>query len=103
MMKISGQWVSPMEIEECVLAVPGVADAAVVGSANEDGLSRAVLFVEPARGVDADLLDASVLKHLSERLPPYKRPRIRRFIEAMPRTGTGKLQRFELRRLLADA
>lgn len=101
MLKISGQWVSPTQIEECVLTVPQVADAAVVGNANEDGLVRLALFVEPRDGADTGPLADRIRAVLASRLSPYKRPRTIRFIDAMPRTSTGKLQRFKLRRMLA--
>jgi len=101
MLKISGQWVSPLEIEECVLAVPQVADSAVVGHTDEDGLLRMVLFVELHGGVCEDELAERIRETLASRLSVYKCPRRIRFIEAIPRTSTGKLQRFELRRMLA--
>jgi len=98
MLKISGQWVSPMEIEECAMSVPEVVEAAVVGIANADGLTRAVLFLVPRDDAPAGLAD-TVRKTLTDNLSVYKCPRDVRFIDAIPRTSTGKVQRFRLRQM----
>lgn len=101
MLKISGQWVSPAEIEACALTVPGVAEAAVVGFANEDGLTRIALFVVP-RDAEADqaALNEALLQTFKSTLSIYKCPRTIRFLRQMPQTATGKMQRFRLRELL---
>lgn len=103
MLKVSGQWVSPAEIEECVLTVPRVAEAAVVGSENEDGLTRATLFVVAGNGVDTGILADSIRETLTSRLSVYKCPRNIHFLDAIPRTSTGKVQRYKLRRMLTAA
>jgi benzoate-CoA ligase len=98
MLKISGQWVSPAEIEDEVLKLPGVADAAVVGAANAEGLVRLALFVLPNDpGADPEALAAGIQKSLVERLSVYKCPREVRVVSEIPRTATGKVQRFKLR------
>ena len=102
MLKVSGQWVSPGEIEECVLACPGVAEAVVVGAANRDGLVRLMLFVEPANGADRDTTEAAIRKHMLATLAVYKCPRRIAFVDEMPRTPTGKVQRFRLRETAAQ-
>jgi benzoate-CoA ligase len=101
MLKISGQWVSPAEIEACALTVPGVAEAAVVGFPNEDGLTRIALFVI-ARDPEADPepLTEALLQTFKSTLSIYKCPRTIRFVAELPRTATGKMQRFRLRELL---
>lgn len=101
MLKISGQWVSPAEIEACALSVPGVLDAAVVGFDNEDGLTRIALFAVP-RDPDADqaALSDALLQTFKSTLSIYKCPRTIRFIAELPHTATGKTQRFRLRELL---
>ena len=101
MLKISGQWVSPAEIEACALTVPGVAEAAVVGFPNEDGLTRIALFVVP-RDAEADqaALNDALLQTFKTTLSIYKCPRTIRFLGQMPQTATGKMQRFRLRELL---
>lgn len=103
MLKVSGQWVSPAEIEECVLTVPRVAEAAVVGSETEDGLTRTTLFVVAGNGVDTAILADSIRETLTSRLSVYKCPRNIHFLDAIPRTSTGKVQRYKLRRMLTAA
>ena len=96
LLKISGQWVSPTEIEECAIAVPGVSEAIVVGAQDEDGLVRLTLFlVAPAE--DPNELYQQVQDKLLSSLSKYKCPRRIVFLEAIPRTATGKARRFQLR------
>ena len=100
MLKISGQWVSPAEIEEYVLKNPSVSDAAVVGVPNEDGLIRLALFlVAPGAPADHLKLETELRDTLTSNLSIYKCPRRMYFIDEMPLTATGKLQRFALRQL----
>ena len=103
MLKISGQWVSPAEIEACALTVPGVAEVAVVGYPNEDGLTRIALFAIP-RDPEADqaALAETLLQTFKSTLSIYKCPRTIRFLKQMPQTATGKMQRFRLRELLRN-
>ncbi|MDO8608103.1 MAG: AMP-binding protein [Phaeospirillum sp.] len=104
MLKISGQWVSPAEIEEHALKLSGVADVAAVGVTNEDGLVRLGLAV--VRGDHApapDILEANLRRHFERSLSIYKCPRRIRFVDEMPRTVTGKLQRFRVRDLFAPS
>jgi benzoate-CoA ligase len=103
MLKISGQWVSPCEIEECALAVPGIVEAAAVGVQNEDGLVRLWLTVVAAESVrDLQALEAKLHQKFEQTLSVYKRPRRIRFVKQMPRTVTGKLQRFKVRKMMSD-
>jgi benzoate-CoA ligase len=101
LLKISGQWVSPVEIEECALATPGVADAAVVGVPNSDGLVRLAMFVVPAGPAPVDGLASRLQDKIKSRLSIYKCPRNITFVDEIPRTATGKVQRFRLRELAA--
>jgi 3-hydroxybenzoate/4-hydroxybenzoate---CoA ligase len=95
MMKISGQWVSPSQIEDCVRACPEVADAAAVGISGPDGLVEPVVFVIP---VDlAAQVEERVQDAVRRDLPGYKRPRKVVIVDDIPRTATGKVQRFKLR------
>jgi benzoate-CoA ligase len=96
LLKISGQWVSPAEIEECARAVPGVADAVAVGAADGDGLVRLTLFLV-AVGGEEDAVQTRVQEKLLATLSRYKCPRRIVFVDAIPRTATGKAQRFRLR------
>ncbi|MBI5108122.1 MAG: benzoate-CoA ligase family protein [Rhodocyclales bacterium] len=101
MLKVSGQWVSPAEIEACALTVPDVMDAAVVGFPNEDGLTRIALFVMPRNPeTDKSALELSLLATFKSTLSIYKCPRTIRFVDELPRTATGKTQRYRLREML---
>lgn len=101
MLKVSGQWVSPTEIEACALTVPEVQDASVVGFPNEDGLTRIALFVVPRNPeTDRTALTEALLQTFKSTLSIYKCPRTIRFVEELPRTATGKMQRFRLREIL---
>ena len=101
MLKVSGQWVSPAEIEACALTVPDVLDAAVVGFPNEDGLTRIALFVMPrSHEIDKVALEQSLLATFKSTLSIYKCPRTIRFVDDLPRTATGKTQRYRLREML---
>ncbi|MBI3445217.1 MAG: AMP-binding protein [Magnetospirillum sp.] len=103
MIKVSGQWVSPSEVEEAALMVPGIADAVAVGIPNEDGLVRLVLYAVPEIGEHEPLLEARVVETLRAKLAIYKCPRTVRFLETIPRTATGKVQRFKLRQTEAPS
>jgi len=103
MLKISGQWVSPVEIEDVALTVPGVSEAAVVGAPNADGLVRLALFLVADTGeAEQDKLTEQVQTAIKERLSIYKCPRMVHYVETLPRTPTGKLQRFQLRKMAED-
>jgi len=99
LIKISGQWVSPAEIEECATSVPGIAEAIVVGSEDQDGLVRLSMFMVAPDG-DSDTLKRQVQDKLLGALSKYKCPRRIMFIDAIPRTATGKARRFRLRQWL---
>lgn len=104
MLKVSGQWVSPAEIEACALTVPDVMDAAVVGFPNEDGLTRIALFVIPtSANTDQKALEQALLATFKSTLSIYKCPRTIRFVEELPRTATGKTQRYRLREMIKQS
>ncbi len=98
MMKVAGQWVSPGEVENALLGHADVAEAAVVGLADDAGLVRPLAFVVAREGVERSPEAAKNLREfLRGRLPGYKCPGEVRFVEALPKTATGKIQRFLLR------
>jgi benzoate-CoA ligase len=100
MLKISGQWVSPAEIEEEVLDHKLVYEAAVVGVPNEDGLVRLVLFiVAPEVTGSTKHFEKEITGTLLKNLSIYKCPRQIFFLTEMPLTETGKLKRFILRKM----
>ncbi len=103
MLKISGQWVSPAEIEEQVLKNDKVSEAAVVGVPNEEGLIRLALFlVAPNINGATEQLEKELTESLTANLSIYKCPRRMYFVEEMPLTATGKLQRFALRQMIEN-
>jgi benzoate-CoA ligase len=93
--KASGQWVSPLEIESCLLSHPGVLECAVVGAADGDGLMKPKAFV--VRTAAADVNAEELQELVKERLQPYKYPRWVLFVDELPKTASGKIQRFLLR------
>jgi len=97
MLKVGGIWVSPAEVEACVLEMTDVEAAAVVGAADADGLTKPKAFVVPAPGADRSGLAEAVQAHVRARLAPYKYPRWLEFVDELPKTATGKIQRFKLR------
>jgi benzoate-CoA ligase family protein len=99
MLKISGQWVSPTEIEEHVLKHPQVSEAAVVGVPNDDGLVRLALFLVAPRVADRSSFEAELQSQLVAALSIYKCPRRTFYVDSMPMTATGKLQRYALRQI----
>ena len=101
MIKAGGIWVSPAEVEAVLLEHEDVLEAAVVGGRNAAGLEVTVAFVVPGRGrtVDPVRLDS----HCRARMAAFKRPREIHVVEALPKTATGKIQRFALRARLAAA
>jgi benzoate-CoA ligase family protein len=98
MLKVSGAWVSPIEIENKLLEHPQVLEAAVVGRKDEDGLVKTVACVVLRDGKPGDPEVASELQQfVLARLPVFKRPHRVEFFSELPKTATGKLQRYKLR------
>ncbi|MGE3927382.1 MAG: benzoate-CoA ligase family protein, partial [Lautropia sp.] len=98
MLKVSGQYVSPFEVESALASHPSVLEAAVVGCADDDRLIKPKAYVVPRPGVTADPALASALQdHVKTVLAPFKYPRWIVFVAELPKTATGKIQRFKLR------
>jgi len=95
MLKVSGIYVSPFEVEATLMQHPAVLEAAVIGTADAEGLTKTKAFVVLKAGQQAS--DADLKAFVKERLAPYKYPRLIEFIEELPKTATGKIQRFRLR------
>ena len=95
MLKVSGLYVSPFEVESTLMQHPAVLEAAVIGTRDADGLTKTKAFVvcKAGQSVGADELKAFV----KARLAPYKYPRLIEFVDELPKTATGKIQRFRLR------
>ena len=101
--KVAGQWVIPADVEGVLLAHPAVAEAAVVGAADAGGLVKAFAFVVAKNGARGERLADELAALSAERLPPHQRPRRIALVDALPRTATGKLQRFVLKELVERA
>jgi len=99
MIKASGIWVSPMEVEARLLAHPAVTQAVVVAAPDADNLEKPVAYVVLAPGASAT--EAELIEHCREGLPSFKRPRAVLFTDGFPTTATGKIRRVELRAMAA--
>jgi benzoate-CoA ligase family protein len=98
MMKVSGMWVAPTEVENALLGHPSVAEAAVVAIIESDGLTRPLAFVViPAGIAPTDALAEDLRQFVRAKLAGYKCPAEIKFLDALPKTATGKIQRFRLR------
>jgi len=95
MLKASGIWVSPAEVESRLLAHAGVAQAVVVAANDADGLEKPVAFVQLNPGAAAD--EETLIGFCKAGLPSFKRPRRIVFVTEYPTTATGKIRRVELR------
>jgi len=98
MLKVGGIWASPIEIEARLIDHPKVLEAAVVGVADANGLVKPEAWVVLRQGVPpSHLLADELMAHCKGHLAPYKFPRRIHFAEELPKTATGKIQRFKLR------
>jgi 4-hydroxybenzoate-CoA ligase len=100
MMKVSGIWVSPFEVEAALIAHEAVLEAAVVGHADADGLVKPRAFIvltETGLAIEAAMLHEMLRDHVKAQCGPWKYPRWIETVEALPKTATGKIQRFRLR------
>jgi benzoate-CoA ligase family protein len=100
MIKAAGIWVSPSEVEARLLEHPGVAQAVVVAVPDGDGLDKPVAGVVRAEG--STVTEAEIIAFCREDLAAFKRPRAVLFLEALPTTATGKIQRYVLRDALRE-
>jgi benzoate-CoA ligase family protein len=98
MLKVGGIWCSPVEIENCLVGHPAVLEAAVVGHADADALikPKAIVVLKQAGGGGAALTD-ELMALCKKTLAPYKYPRWVEYVPELPKTATGKIQRFKLR------
>ncbi len=100
MFKVSGMWVSPFEVEAALVAHEAVLEAAVIGKQDGDGLIKPKAFVVLRNGYAADAQLIETLRlHVKQCAGPWKYPRWIDVRPSLPRTATGKLQRFKLREL----
>ncbi len=98
MLKVGGQWVSPVEVENTLIAHPAVLEAAVVGVFDEENLVKPKAFIVLQAGLSPSEELAEELKSFVKgRIAPFKYPRYIEFVTELPKTATGKIQRFLLR------
>jgi benzoate-CoA ligase family protein len=95
MMRVGGEWVSPAEVESVLIEHPTVLEAAVVGEPGENGVLRPVAFVVAAAGTEPNVADLE--EHCRQKLAGYKRPKRYTVVADLPKTATGKIQRYKLR------
>jgi acyl-coenzyme A synthetase/AMP-(fatty) acid ligase len=98
MLKVGGIWVSPVEVENTLIAHPAILETAVVGVEDTDELVKPKAFVVLKDGYAASpALDAELKGFVKDKIAPYKYPRWIEFVPELPKTATGKIQRFKLR------
>jgi benzoate-CoA ligase len=97
MLKVSGIYVSPFEVEATLMMHPAVLECAVIGVEDAEGLLKTKAFVVLQSGRHAD--EAELKAFVKDHLAPYKYPRFIEFVAELPKTATGKIQRFRLREL----
>jgi len=97
MLKVGGIWVSPVEVESCLLGHPDVAECAVIGHADDAGLIKPKAFVVVKQGAATEHLADRLIEHCAAQMAHYKRPRWVALVPELPKTATGKVQRFRLR------
>jgi benzoate-CoA ligase family protein len=98
MLKVGGIWVSPVEVESTLISHPAVLESAVVGMTDQSELIKPKAFVTLKEGhAPSDALAQELIAYCAEKMAAYKRPRWIEFVSDLPKTATGKIQRFKLR------
>jgi benzoate-CoA ligase family protein len=98
MLKVGGIWVSPVEVESALMSHPAVLECAVVGIPDQSDLIKPKAFVVLRKSyTPSEKLAGDLINHATEQMAAYKRPRWIEFVEELPKTATGKIQRFKLR------
>ncbi len=97
MFKVSGIWLSPFEVEQALVAHPGVLEAAIVPQRDEAGLEKPKAYVVLQEGADSDAVTAELKDFVKQKVGNWKYPRWIDVVEDLPKTATGKIQRFKLR------
>jgi 4-hydroxybenzoate-CoA ligase len=97
MFKVSGIWVSPFEVESALITHPAVLEAAVVPEADPEGLLKPKAFVVLRAEAKTDGLHEALKEHVKQKIGPWKYPRWIDVVDTLPKTATGKIQRFKLR------
>jgi benzoate-CoA ligase family protein len=98
MMKVGGIWVSPVEVESTLISHPAVLECAVIEQPDQSNLMKPKAFVVLQKGqTPSDAMAKQLIDYCTEQMAAYKRPRWIVFVDELPKTATGKIQRFKLR------
>jgi 4-hydroxybenzoate-CoA ligase len=97
MFKVSGIWVSPFEVESALITHPAVLEAAVVPQPDPEGLLKPKAFVVLRADCATEGLHEALKEHVKQKIGPWKYPRWIDVVDSLPKTATGKIQRFKLR------
>lgn len=97
MFKVSGIWVSPFEVEQALVSHRDVLEAAVVAALDENGLEKPKAFIVLKSASKSDSLEGDLKEHVKAAIGKWKYPRWIEFVADLPKTATGKIQRFKLR------
>ncbi len=97
LIKVSGQYVSPVEVEAVLASHPAVLEAAVVAQADRHELVKPKAYIVLREGAGSEALAAELQRFVKDHLAPHKYPRWVEFVDALPKTATGKIRRFALR------
>lgn len=101
MLKAGGIWVSPLEVENILLAHNAVMECAVIGAPDDNNLEKPLAFIVLREGYEpSPALESELQQFVKSKTASYKSPRWVRFVQELPRTASGKVQRFKLRQLL---
>jgi benzoate-CoA ligase family protein len=100
MLKVGGIWCSPFEVESALISHPKILEVAVVGRADDAGLTKPEAWVVLESGCTPSAqLEEELVQHCKQHLASYKSPRWIRFVDSLPKTATGKIQRYKLKQL----
>jgi len=99
MFKVSGIWVAPFEVEQALISHPLVLECAVIAARDQDGLEKPKAYVVLKSGACADALEEELKEHVKEKIGKWKYPRWIKLVGELPKTATGKIQRFKLREM----
>jgi len=98
MLKVGGIWVSPIEVEACILEHEAVLECAVIGFNDEESLVKSKAYVVLKKNFESSKeLAMNIQQYVKNALAHYKYPRQLEFVDSLPKTATGKIKRFELR------
>ena len=97
MFKVSGIWIAPFEVEQALVSHDQVIEAAVVAKADKNGLEKPSAFVVLKENTKLEGLENFLKDHVEIKIGKWKYPRWINFVDELPKTATGKIQRFKLR------